>query len=58
MPNFWPAMGLRNLYSPFRVASMRQEAAVRFSYGFTGSAASTILFSGKLYEFEKKIISP
>ena len=32
----------------------RQEAAVRFLYGFTGSAASTILFSGKLYKFENR----
>ena len=31
----------------------RQEAAVRFSYGFTGSAASTIWFSEKLDKFGK-----
>ena len=29
-------------------------AAVRFSYGFTGSAASTILLRGMLYKFEWK----
>ena len=41
-------------YPPFRAASVRrQEAAVRFSYGFTGAAVSTILFSAKLYKFEK-----
>ena len=44
--------------SPFpcglRGASLRrQEAAVRVSYGFTGSAASTIWFSEKFYKFEK-----
>ena len=27
---------------------------MRFSYGFTGSGASAILFSGKLYKFEEK----
>ena len=41
-------------YPPFRANSVwRQEAAVRCSYGFTGAAASTILFSEKLYKFEK-----
>ena len=45
--------------SPFpcglREASLqRQEAAVRFLYGFTGSAASTIWFSKKFYKFEGK----
>ena len=55
-------MGLRSPYpariSPFpcglREASLRrQEAAVRFSYGFTCSAASTIWFREKFYKFEK-----
>ena len=46
--------------SPFprglREASLRrQEAAVRFSYGFTGSAASTIWFREKFDKFEKKL---
>ena len=41
-------------YPPFRAASVRrQEAAVRFSYGFTGSAASTIWFSEKFNQFGK-----
>ena len=35
----------------------RQEAAVRFSYGFTGSAASRIWFNEKFYKFEK-IVRP
>ena len=44
--------------SPFpcslREASLRRlEATARFSYGFTGSAASTIWFSEKFYKFEK-----
>ena len=38
----------------FREASLRrQEAAVRFLYGFTGSAASTIWLSEEFYKFEK-----
>ena len=45
-------------YPPFRAASARpparQEAAVRFTYGFTGSAASTIWFSEKFYQFEEE----
>ena len=42
---------------PFRAASVRRPAtAVRFSYGFTGIAASTICYK-KLYKFSK-IVSP
>ena len=45
-------------YPPFpcglhEASLRRQEGAVRFSYGFTGSAASTIWFSEKFYKFEK-----
>ena len=58
--HIWPAMGLRSPYlarNPLSVwpredSVLMQEAAVRYSYGFTGSAASTILFS-ELYKFEK-----
>ena len=67
--HIWLAMGIRSPYparilpvSPFpcgpRKASLRrQEAAVRFLYGFTGSAASTIWFSEKFDKFGK-IVSP
>ena len=61
--HIWLAMGLRSPYpAPFpcglREASLRrQEAAVRFSYGFTGSAASTIWFSEKFYKLQN-IVSP
>ena len=49
-------MGLRSLYPPFRAASARrQEAAVRFLYGFTGSVASTILFSRKFYKLKNRM---
>ena len=42
-------------YPPFSAAYVRrQEAAVIFSYWFTGSMASTTLFSRKLYKFEKR----
>ena len=46
--------------SPFpcglREASLRrQEAAVRFMYVFTGSAASTIWLNEKFYKFEKNL---
>ena len=48
-------MGLRSPYPLFHVASVRrQEAALRFSYGFTGSTASKMLFSGKLHKFENR----
>ena len=41
-------------YPLSRSASVRrQETAVRYSYGFTDSAASMILFHEKLYKFEK-----
>ena len=47
--------------SPFpcgiREASLRrQEAAVRFSYGFTGSAASTIWFTKKFYKCLRTVV--
>ena len=45
--HIWLAMGLRSPYPAHIPLSVRQEAAVRFSYGFTGSAASTIWFSEK-----------
>ena len=47
-------------YPPFRGASVRppcmrrQEAAVRFSYGFTGSAASTIWLAGSYTNFKNR----
>jgi len=39
-------------YLPFRAASVRRQAvAVRFSYGFTGITASTILYKKSYTNF-------
>ena len=61
--HIWLAMGIRSPYPARIPLSVRPprglpvEAAVRFLYGFTGSAASTIWLSEKFYKFEK-IVSP